>query len=454
MKAKVSIIIPVYNVESYLEECLDSIINQNFKEMEIILVNDGSTDNSGIIAEEYSKRDGRIRIIHQENGGASAARNIGLDLAQGEYIAFIDSDDWVKENSLCILYNEAIRHQADVVMGKTLVYHKSRKIGIPYRSIPDEIKHTLLSGKECFILLQKAKVFVPMVFNYIYRKSFLDRIKVRFEEGIMTEDELWTPIVICQAEKMVVIDIDFYYYRLQECSVMYSTNIRHRLNSLFKVTEKLFEFAVRFDFSGEDAELKNWLYVNIFKLYSIAFEYVSNIKDSSIILPYHHLDCFSADFFKMLPEPQKMCLVFFQKSQRGLKKYNDWLSSYWVASIPSQIASGKKLMLIYNTKFNRDLDLNIEDVPADWVIATDRRYFHQANVVVFYLPTLSQELECDLDKPQEQIWVAWYLEPYTITSEMKELFDIFMSFDQKIDEQKEHPLVRLCRKLDEINIEF
>ena len=95
-----SVIIPVYNVEKYLTVCIDSLMSQGDLRMEIILVNDGSTDLSGEIADEYAKKEGRIKVIHQENGGASAARNTGLDIASGEYIAFLDSDDWIKEKSL------------------------------------------------------------------------------------------------------------------------------------------------------------------------------------------------------------------------------------------------------------------------------------------------------------------------------------------------------------------
>ena len=94
-KEKISVIIPVYNVEKYLKRCLDSVINQTYKNLEIILVDDGSTDNSGKICDEYAKNDKRIIVIHKENGGVSVARNIGLDICTGDYVNFIDSDDWI-----------------------------------------------------------------------------------------------------------------------------------------------------------------------------------------------------------------------------------------------------------------------------------------------------------------------------------------------------------------------
>ena len=119
--AKVSIIIPVYNVESYLRRCLDSVVNQTLKDIEIILVNDGSTDGSLAICEEYAKNDDRIKIITRKNGGLSAARNTGLDNATSEYIGFIDSDDWVDTNFFENLYNTAIEKNCDVAFGDIVI---------------------------------------------------------------------------------------------------------------------------------------------------------------------------------------------------------------------------------------------------------------------------------------------------------------------------------------------
>ena len=161
--------------------------------------------------------------------------------------------------------------------------------------------------------------------------------------------------------------------------------------------------------------------------------YVSKVKDSSFILPEHHLSRILTDGDKMMTLPKKICMEYFTISQSRLKKYNDWLASDWVASTPSLIHAGKKLMLIYNIKWMIDLDLKIEDVPADWLITTDRRYFQQADAVVFHLPNLSQELECNLSKPQEQIWVSWYLDPCVISSEIGEMFDLQMGYRQDVD---------------------
>ena len=114
MKKLVSIIVPVFNVEKYLRQCLDSILGQTFNQFEVIIVNDGSTDNSGVICQEYEARDNRIVYLEKENGGVSEARNLGLDFATSEYIIFIDSDDWIEPTYVEVLYEKIEEYQADI----------------------------------------------------------------------------------------------------------------------------------------------------------------------------------------------------------------------------------------------------------------------------------------------------------------------------------------------------
>ena len=118
---KISVIIPAYNVEQYLDQCIDSILHQNI-DLEIIVINDGSTDKTGDTAERYLINNKNIKVVHQAHSGPSTARNKGLDITESEYIAFIDSDDWIAKNSLLNLYNAASKNKADMVMGN-MVYH-------------------------------------------------------------------------------------------------------------------------------------------------------------------------------------------------------------------------------------------------------------------------------------------------------------------------------------------
>ena len=128
MHPLISVIIPVYNVEKYLRECLDSVINQTYKNLEIILVNDGSPDNSGEICDEYARVDQRVIVIHKENSGVSSARNTALDIAKGEYISFIDSDDFVDRHFYEILYNNLIQYNADIAMVDTKRFYLNQQI--------------------------------------------------------------------------------------------------------------------------------------------------------------------------------------------------------------------------------------------------------------------------------------------------------------------------------------
>ena len=404
-----SVIVPVYNVEKYLSACIESLMHQGNLRLEIILVNDGSTDYSGAIANQYANQDSRIKVIHQENGGASVARNAGLKISQGEYIAFIDSDDWVKQDSLSELYREAIRYQADVIMGNMLWSFPDGSFGSPFKPVPKDIWDTPISGKESFVRLVEAGAYPPMACNFIYRRRYLRKIQIQFEEGIIHEDELWCPIVLYKANKIVVVNIDFYYYRQWTGSVMHKTRRQQRLKALFRVTDLLMDFAEQLDFSGEDEAFKNWLYVIIFNLYSRAFTLLSKIKDTSYIVPKYHLDRFWRDCWTMLPETQKICGNYYHQAITELKIYTEWCISKWVASIAIQNKAGKRLMLIYNVIHGEDLSLEVENIPAEWLITTDRRYFQQASVVVFYLPDLVQEFEDEIDKPEGQIWVDWHL---------------------------------------------
>ena len=447
----ISAIVPVYNVEEYLPACIESLMAQGDVGLEIILVNDGSTDRSGSIADEYARRDSRIKVINQKNGGASAARNTGLKIAQGEYIVFVDSDDWLKSDSLHKLRHEAVRYQADLVMGSLLYHQPDPFFDRIYRQVPDEIRYIPFSGKEGFVRLAKAKVFISVVWNYLYRRRFIEKIQAQFEEGIMNEDELWCPVVLCQAERMVIVDIAFYYYRIRDSSVMHSTPLERRLDSLFRVTDRLIDFADHSDFSGADGEFKNWWYANILKLYNTSFTILSHIKDTSYSVPERHLDRFGRESRLMIPESQ-LCDDYFQRAQRGLKKYTDWRLSCWVESIDDQIRKGKKLMLVYNILPDEELTLNREDVPPGWVITTDRHYFEQAAAVVFHLPSLYQLLNNALDKQEGQVWISWYLESeiesaWIEDAKIRKKFDCWMCY-QEDDKPQEHPLARLCRKVD------
>ena len=186
----VSVIVPVYNVAPYLEQCLDSIVNQTYRNLEIILVDDGSTDDSGAICDRYAEQDGRIQVVHQKNKGLSGARNSGLDIASGEYIIFIDSDDYIWEGTV-EGYISLFSQYADLDMIESNLYFSNyRSTPPPGEDYDDEASRSgILTAKELwkyFALKGYGPTAIPSVANKCYRRSFIG--DYRFKEGYVWED--------------------------------------------------------------------------------------------------------------------------------------------------------------------------------------------------------------------------------------------------------------------------
>ncbi len=213
---KLSIIVPVYNVEKYLERCLNSLINQTLKEIEIICVNDGSTDNSLQILEKFAGQDKRIRIINQKNKGLSGARNTGIKLVQGEYFGFLDSDDWVDLDYFEKLYKRAKECDADISLGdfirKGKFKHKIRlKLNKEEEFVGDNDK---FYGSQFY--------HFPCVWNKIYRtQKFKD---LSFIEGIYFEDGPYTIQALHRANKIVTSCNTYLYYFVNPNSIVRTLN--------------------------------------------------------------------------------------------------------------------------------------------------------------------------------------------------------------------------------------
>lgn len=206
----VSIIVPIYNVEKYVERCIDSIINQTLKEIEIILVDDGSTDNSGKICDEYARRDERIKVIHKKNGGQCSARNVGLDIAKGEYIGFVDSDDFIKLYMYEILYLQINKYNADII--------KCNFVDV----IDGQIKQYEESNLTTIYDTEKAfynfinepyrfnKHFKAIMWDGLYKTKLFEEI--RFPEGFIYEEGYVLPKLFLKSNKLVHLDKNLYYY--------------------------------------------------------------------------------------------------------------------------------------------------------------------------------------------------------------------------------------------------
>lgn len=223
----ISVIIPVYNVEQYLRQCVDSVLAQSYTYFEILLIDDGSTDNSGVICDQYSSKDKRIIVIHQKNAGLSEARNRGLNSANGKYVYFLDSDDWIKAETLSTLVKKAHNDNADMVFFDSMSFEDSEKdYQIPQRYIRKH-EYSPNKGLTVFEQMQTYKEFhsaVPLLF---FRKLFLVESGISFYPGILYEDMLFTFEVLTKADKVAQCKEPFYQRRYRNQSITQS-----------KVTEK------------------------------------------------------------------------------------------------------------------------------------------------------------------------------------------------------------------------
>ncbi|MGL6107353.1 bifunctional glycosyltransferase/CDP-glycerol:glycerophosphate glycerophosphotransferase [Romboutsia sp.] len=214
---KISIIIPVYNVEEYISYTLDSVLNQTLKEIEIILIDDGSTDNSKTIIEEYSKKYNNIKIIYQQNSGPSKARNRGIELAKGEFITFADSDDILPPKSLEVRYNTAIETNSDIVIGGTYKFNSKKKWMLEQHFLGDGEKNVRQNG---------SVLWTVSPWNKIYKSELIKQI--RFPENLKyAEDQPFVLEAYLKADKMYSINEVVYYYRMRENNNESLTDKRH-----------------------------------------------------------------------------------------------------------------------------------------------------------------------------------------------------------------------------------
>lgn len=215
---KISIIVPVFNSEKYLKRCLDSLINQTLTDIEIICINDGSTDSSQNILEEYSLKDSRIKIISQENAGLSSARNRAFDTAQGEFIGYVDSDDWVNLDYYEKLYVNAKKYNADIACGEIFKTDGSTEKKFFSIKTIQLCNKTLEKYKACGL---PRKCYV---WNKIYNREVLKCCNIYFEEGRAFEDILWSHIVLHRLNKLVTVPGACYYYYINPASITETFN--------------------------------------------------------------------------------------------------------------------------------------------------------------------------------------------------------------------------------------
>lgn len=215
---KVSIIVPIYNVEKYLANCLESLINQTYQDIELICINDGSTDQSPKILEQYAQKDPRIIMINQENKGISCARNTGLEKATGEYITFVDSDDALSTHFVEVMLRLVEDNKADLA---ECACYKVKDPCSPYPQIQNE-KSLLVTDPFKYMLNKKPLGIKYMAWGRLYKAKLIKNRK--FIEGIYFEDYPWTISLMLQKPKVVLTNLKLYYYTMNQTSVT-KTNV-------------------------------------------------------------------------------------------------------------------------------------------------------------------------------------------------------------------------------------
>ena len=222
---KLSIIIPVYNVEQYLQSCVQSVVTQTYQDLQVILVNDGSTDSSGILCDQLAQQDSRIQVVHKTNGGLSDARNAGLCVATGEYVAFLDSDDvYLLNDGLEQLMALAHAEQPDVLLFQAVDVYPNHQSA---RKAYDEAWIAAHSGMEVFHQLVRTQSFNMSACFQLVRRNLLEQHQIYFEKGLLSEDVDWSLRLWRHVSKVRAINLPLYGYQHREGSISTTYTIRN-----------------------------------------------------------------------------------------------------------------------------------------------------------------------------------------------------------------------------------
>ncbi|MCL2687123.1 MAG: glycosyltransferase [Methanobrevibacter sp.] len=354
---KVSVIIPVHNSEKYLEECLNSVINQTLKDIEIICINDNSNDNSLAILEKYAEEDDRITIINnEENIGGGLSRNKGLKVAKGEYIYFIDSDDWVEKNTLEYTYNEAKKKNLDLVFFLAMNYDNETKefyeIGYyNYSRLDESFFNRVFHPSEVKKIIFHMPVSPPLK---LYKKELLDNINAKFPKERVMHDNPFFYNVFLNAQRVEVINKYFYYRRRHGDSLMnmrgvcfsHIIPISNLIVDVFKKNKVFFEYKkpvlnrkvyiIRIDYNRMDEKYQKQFYKEIVKEFNKISEnskenedYISNLNERNLTFYLNILKSKSYSDFSII---HKISILEMDKNElkrkvKSLKKENKELKN-------------------------------------------------------------------------------------------------------------------------------
>lgn len=305
---KISIITPVYNVEKYLSRCIKSIINQSFKDWELILLDDGSTDLSGIICDNYQKTDKRIKVIHKQNTGVSATRNLGIDIAKGEYITFIDSDDWIEIDYLAKMYYK-IKEMNVLLLITGYVEEKNTVVTNPFI----EGKEKIYEKKEIQLEFLKQEKFMWSVYDKLFSKKLIDnqRFVTRLKIG---EDMYFLWSILKKIDKVGYIPLYKYHYDVGASSTMTSSFSLKWIDCI-KVKEKIYKDCKKISFKHKI--LAKMIYIGelggVAKKAILSSNYNTKflIKYLQYIIRKNIIYCFLYPNSKVITLKQRLGIIYF-----------------------------------------------------------------------------------------------------------------------------------------------
>lgn len=333
---KVSILVPIYNVEKYLRECLESLVKQTLEDIEIICINDGSTDSSPEIIKEFQAKDVRIKVINKENSGYGASMNMGVDLASGEYIGIVESDDFADKTMFESLYNQAKANDLDVLKSDFIQYWGDTKQCIKAGIVDKDYANKVFTADE----YKEALNLIPSIWSAIYKREFIETNHIRFSEtaGASYQDTGWHFKTMLCAKRIMLTNRAYLYYR------------QDNPNSSVKSTAKAYavckEFESIVDFMKSTNKTKNLEYV-----YSIMFKsFRHNLLRMDSALAEEYIDYYSKTFKKIYDEEhlgdlffsrckKKELLTLINMPEKYYKKYKTKLIFEKIKRIRKQIIS-------------------------------------------------------------------------------------------------------------------
>ena len=327
---KISVIIPVYNAEKYLYRCIDSVLAQTYQDFELLLIDDGSKDSSGVICDEYAAKDARVRVFHKENGGVSSARNLGLDNARGEWITFVDSDDWIKP-----LYLEHLMicaHTSDLVITYATVFSDNDNKGVKEK-YPE---HDITAENFSLLFEQNAMSWHTSPWSKLYKRKIIENYRLRFEEDVhIGEDAIFLYSYMLQANEIKIVCYTDYCYRSEIAGSLTKRvySLQSELSGMQKIHSLVDQMVCNKKLSPKARRELNWLKASYINRVLNAL-YIQEIpcKSRRIVLRNLDIDCYVHNFY---PDSLKTKMLVKMLDMRLYDLYDmcRWLVTYMKGKI-------------------------------------------------------------------------------------------------------------------------